>query len=65
MSPEECGNLASFSTSAAEQVLRSATAIPFLLMLVHRSGGWPSLFNRGTRWMIGRGLVMFVADPAR
>lgn len=45
-------------------VLRSATAIPFLLMLVHRSGGWPSLFNRGTRWMIARGLVMFLAYTA-
>lgn len=42
-------------------VLRSLTAIPFLLVLVHLEGGLKSLFTPGTRAMIGRGVVMFLA----
>lgn len=45
-------------------VLRSLTAIPFLLLLVHRDGGLNRLFTPGTRAMIGRGLVMFAAYTA-
>lgn len=42
-------------------VLRSLTAIPFLLLLVHWEGGLRSLFTPGTRAMIRRGWVMFAA----
>ena len=45
-------------------VLRSLTAIPFLLLLVHWESGLRSLFTPGTRAMILRGLVMFVAYTA-
>lgn len=45
-------------------VLRSLTAIPFLLLLVHWEGGLGSLFTKGTRAMIGRGVVMFAAYTA-
>ena len=45
-------------------VLRSLTAIPFLLLLVHRDGGLNRLFTPGTRAMIGRGVVMFAAYTA-
>lgn len=45
-------------------VLRSFTAIPFLLLLVHFDGGLRSLFTPGTRAMIWRGVVMFVAYTA-
>lgn len=45
-------------------VLRSLTAIPFLLLLVHLDGGLRSLFTPGTRAMIWRGVVMFVAYTA-
>ncbi|WGV17093.1 DMT family transporter [Fuscovulum ytuae] len=42
-------------------LLRSLTAIPFLLILVHWEGGLRSLFTPGTRAMIWRGVVMFLA----
>lgn len=42
-------------------VLRSLTAIPFLLLLVHLDGGLRSLFTAGTKAMIWRGGVMFLA----
>lgn len=42
-------------------VLRSLTAIPFLLLLVHWEGGLRSLLTPGTRAMIRRGVVMFTA----
>ena len=42
-------------------LLRSLTAIPFLLVLVHWEGGLRSLFTPGTRAMIWRGVVMFLA----
>ena len=42
-------------------LLRSLTAIPFLLLLVHWDGGLRSLATPGTRAMILRGLVMFAA----
>lgn len=42
-------------------VLRSLTAIPFLLVLVHLDGGLRSLFTPGTRAMVWRGVVMFLA----
>ena len=42
-------------------VLRSLTAIPFLLLLVHLDGGLGRLFTPGTRAMIWRGVVMFLA----
>ena len=42
-------------------VLRSLTAIPFLLLLVHMDGGLGRLFTPGTKAMIGRGVVMFLA----
>ena len=42
-------------------VLRSLTAIPFLLALVHYEAGLKSLFTPGTRAMIGRGVIMFLA----
>lgn len=42
-------------------LLRSLTAIPFLLLLVHWEGGLRSLFTSGTRAMIWRGGVMFAA----
>lgn len=45
-------------------VLRSLTAIPFLLLLVHWEGGLRSLFTPGTPAMIRRGVVMFVAYTA-
>jgi drug/metabolite transporter (DMT)-like permease len=45
-------------------VLRSFTAIPFLLLLVHLDGGLRSLLTPGTRAMIWRGVVMFVAYTA-
>lgn len=45
-------------------VLRSLTAIPFLLIIVHLDGGLGSLFTKGTKAMIGRGLVMFAAYTA-
>ena len=45
-------------------VFRSLTALPLLLWLVARDGGLGTLFTPGTRAMIGRGLVMFVAYAA-
>lgn len=42
-------------------VLRSLTALPFLLLLVHLDGGLGRLLTPGTRAMIGRGVVMFLA----
>lgn len=45
-------------------VLRSLTAIPFLLLLVHWEGGLRSLFTPATPAMIRRGVVMFVAYTA-
>ncbi len=45
-------------------VLRSLTALPLLLLLVHRDGGLTTLFTPGTRAMILRGGVMFTAYTA-
>ena len=45
-------------------VLRSLTAIPFLLALVHYEAGLKSLFTPGTGAMIGRGVIMFLAYTA-
>jgi drug/metabolite transporter (DMT)-like permease len=45
-------------------VFRSLVALPLLLLLAARDGGLGSLFTRGTKAMIGRGLVMFVAYAA-
>ncbi|TGD42502.1 DMT family transporter [Pseudotabrizicola sediminis] len=45
-------------------VFRSLTALPLLLLLAHRDGGLGTLFTPGTRAMIARGLVMFVAYAA-
>lgn len=45
-------------------VLRSLTAIPFLLALVHFESGLKSLFTTGTGAMIRRGVIMFVAYTA-
>ncbi|MFN4153679.1 MAG: DMT family transporter [Paracoccaceae bacterium] len=45
-------------------VFRSLTALPLLLLLVARDGGLHTLFTPGTKAMIGRGLVMFVAYAA-
>lgn len=42
-------------------VLRSLTALPLLLLLVHRDGGLGTLFTPNTRAMILRGGVMFLA----
>lgn len=42
-------------------VLRSLTAIPFLLVLVHYEAGLKSLFTPGTGAMIRRGVIMFLA----
>ncbi|MBC2835869.1 DMT family transporter [Paragemmobacter straminiformis] len=42
-------------------VLRSLTAIPFLLALVHYEAGLKSLFTPGTLAMIRRGVIMFLA----
>ncbi len=42
-------------------VLRSLTALPLLLLLVHREGGMGTLLTPGTRAMILRGVVMFLA----
>ena len=42
-------------------VLRSLTALPLLLLLVHREGGIGTLLTPGTRAMILRGVVMFLA----
>ena len=42
-------------------VLRSLTAVPFLLALVMLNGGLATLVTPGLRGMIGRGFVMFVA----
>jgi drug/metabolite transporter (DMT)-like permease len=42
-------------------VLRSLMALPLLLLLVHRESGLSSLITPGTRRMIGRGVIMFVA----
>lgn len=45
-------------------VLRSLTAIPFLLALVHYEAGLKSLFTPGTGAMIRRGVIMFIAYTA-
>ncbi|MFN7224361.1 MAG: DMT family transporter [Paracoccaceae bacterium] len=45
-------------------VFRSLTALPLLLLLAAFDGGLRTLFTPGTRAMIGRGLVMFVAYAA-
>ncbi len=45
-------------------VLRSLTAIPFLLALVHYEAGLKSLFTPGTGAMIRRGGIMFLAYTA-
>lgn len=42
-------------------VLRSLTAIPFLLALVHYEAGLKSLFTPGTGAMVRRGVIMFLA----
>lgn len=42
-------------------VLRSLTALPFLLILVHLSGGVKTLFTPGWPRMVMRGLIMFLA----
>ena len=42
-------------------VLRSLTAVPFLLILVQINGGLATLVTPGLRRMIGRGFIMFVA----
>ena len=42
-------------------VLRSLTAVPFLLILVKLNGGMATLITPGLRRMIGRGFVMFIA----
>lgn len=42
-------------------VLRSLTALPFLLVLVAREGGLGSLVAPGWRRMVGRGFIMFLA----
>ena len=42
-------------------VLRSLTAVPFLLILVKLNGGLATLVTPGLRRMIGRGFVMFLA----
>lgn len=42
-------------------VLRSLTAVPFLLILVQLNGGLATLVTPGLRRMIGRGFMMFVA----
>lgn len=42
-------------------VIRSLTAAPLLLILVHLNGGLQTLFTAGLRRMIGRGFVMFMA----
>lgn len=42
-------------------VLRSLTAVPFLLALVRLNGGMATLVTPGLRRMVGRGFVMFVA----
>ena len=42
-------------------VLRSLTAVPFLLILVRLNGGLASLITPGLRGMIARGFVMFCA----
>lgn len=42
-------------------LIRSVTALPIMLFLVHLDGGLRTLFTPGTRAMIGRGLVMFAA----
>ena len=45
-------------------VFRSLTALPLLLWLAARDGGLGTLFTPGTKAMIGRGFVMFVAYAA-
>lgn len=45
-------------------VLRSLTAIPFLLALVHYEAGLKSLFTPGTGAMVRRGVIMFLAYTA-
>jgi len=52
-------------------VIRSVTAIPLLLLLVHREGGLGSLFTPGTGAMLARGVIMvgayfayYIALPA-
>lgn len=45
-------------------VFRSLTALPLLLLLAAFDGGLRTLVTPGTRAMIGRGLVMFVAYAA-
>lgn len=42
-------------------VIRSITAAPLLLVLVHLNGGLRTLFTPGLKRMIGRGFVMFMA----
>ena len=42
-------------------VIRSLTAAPLLLILVHLNGGVRTLFTPGLNRMIGRGFVMFMA----
>lgn len=42
-------------------VLRSLTALPFLLVLVHLGGGLRTLVTPGWRIMLARGFVMFAA----
>lgn len=42
-------------------VLRSLTAVPFLLVLVKLNGGLATLVTPGLRRMIGRGFIMFTA----
>ncbi|MGB8813649.1 MAG: DMT family transporter [Paracoccaceae bacterium] len=45
-------------------VMRSLTAAPLLLMLVHLDGGLKTLFTPGWPRMVTRGLIMFVAYTA-
>lgn len=42
-------------------LIRSVTALPIMLGFVHLDGGLRTLFTPGTKAMLGRGLIMFVA----
>lgn len=42
-------------------LIRSTTALPIMLYLVHRAGGLGTLFTPGTKLMLGRGLIMFLS----
>jgi len=42
-------------------LIRSVTALPIMLAFVHLDGGLRTLFTPGTKAMLARGLIMFVA----